>query len=240
MARAPSIKNLATGLATAESFRHYIAGCEARRFATYRQFTDELRQEGSDMSTDYTSENDRLHTAEVFRTKWLWLVLLGAVLVVAGAVAILVPAVSTIAASKVLGSVLIVSGGVQVMQSAKMLNWIGFIWHLLLGILAAIGGTLIYLNPFAGVMAISILIAVIFAVHGVTQVAFALKVRRQPGWHWFLVSGCIALVVSGLLILKLPYSHSFTPATIAGISLMFAGWAYVAMALASRKAGAPS
>jgi uncharacterized membrane protein HdeD (DUF308 family) len=192
------------------------------------------------MSTDYTSENDRLHAAEVFRTKWLWLVLLGAVLIVAGAVAILVPAVSTIAASKVLGSVLIVSGIVQVMQSGKMLNWIGFIWHLLLGILAAIGGTLIYLNPFAGVIAITILIAIIFAFHGVTQVAFALKVRRQPGWYWFLVSGCIALVVSVLLILKLPYSHSFTPATIAGISLMFAGWAYVAMALASRKADAPT
>ena len=192
------------------------------------------------MSTDYTSDNDSVHAAEVFRTKWLWLVLLGTVLIVAGAAAILVPAVSTIAASKVLGSVLVVTGIVQIMQSAKMLNWIGFIWHLLLGILAAIGGTLIYLDPFAGVIAITILIAVIFAVHGATQVAFALRVRRQAGWYWFLVSGCIALVVSVLLILKLPYSHSFTPATFAGISLMFAGWAYVAMALASRRAGAPT
>ena len=72
-----------------------------------------------------------------------------------------------------------------------------------------------------------------------TQVAFALKVAPAR-MYWFLVSGCIALVVSVLLILKLPYSHSFTPATIAGISLMFAGWAYVAMALASRKADAPT
>jgi len=56
-----------------------------------------------------------------------------------------------------------------------------------------------------------------------------------------LVSGvrCIALIVSVLLVLKLPYSHSFTPATMAGVSLIFAGWAYVAMALASRKAGSP-
>jgi hypothetical protein len=29
------------------------------------------------------------------------------------------------------------------MQASKMLNWIGFIWHMLLGILAAIGGVLI-------------------------------------------------------------------------------------------------
>jgi len=155
-------------------------------------------------------------------------------------VAILVPAVSEIAASKVLGSVLIVSGVVQIMQAAKMLNWMGFIWHMLLGILAAIGGVLIYLDPFAGVIAITLLIAIIFAFHGVTQIAFAVKVRRQSGWYWFLVSGCIALVVSVLLVLKLPYSHSFTPATMAGVSLLFAGWAYVAMALASRKAGSPA
>jgi uncharacterized membrane protein HdeD (DUF308 family) len=192
------------------------------------------------MGTDYTADPDRPHTADAFRTKWLWLVLLGGVLILAGAVAILLPAISEIAASKVLGSVLIVSGVIQIMQAAKMLDWLGFIWHLLLGILAAVGGTLIYLNPFAGVIAITILIAIIFAIHGATQVAFAMKVRRQPGWHWFLISGCIALVVSLLLIMKLPYSHSFTPATIAGASLMFAGWAYVAMALASRKAGAPT
>ena len=183
------------------------------------------------MSTEYAGREERLHTAEVFRDKWVWLVLLGGVLIAAGAAAILVPAISEIAASKVLGSVLVISGILQIMQAAKMLNW-----HMLLGILAAVGGALIYMDPFAGVIAITILIAIIFAFHGVTQVAFALKVRRQAGWHWFLVSGCIALLASLLLVMKLPYSHSFTPATLAGVSLLFAGWAYVAIALTSRKA----
>jgi uncharacterized membrane protein HdeD (DUF308 family) len=123
---------------------------------------------------------------------------------------------------------------VQIVQATKMLHWTGFTWHLLLGILAAVGGVLIYMDPFAGVVALTLLIAVIFAVHGVTQIGFAVKVRSQAGWHWFLVSGVIALVAAVLLVMKLPYSHSFTPATVAGVSLLFAGWAYVAMALAAR------
>jgi uncharacterized membrane protein HdeD (DUF308 family) len=94
------------------------------------------------------------------------------------------------------------------------------------------------MDPFAGIVALTLLIAAIFAIHGLTQIVFAVRVRGQSGWHWFLISGCIALVVSVLLVMKLPYSHSFTPATIAGVSLLFAGCAYVAMALASRKAGA--
>ena len=190
------------------------------------------------MSTDYTGGKERRHTAEIFRDNWLWLVLLGAVLILAGVLAILVPAVSDIPASKILGSVLVVSGLIQVMQSAKMLNWIGFIWHLMLGVLATIGGALIYMDPFAGVVAITLLIAIIFAVHGLTQIAFAVRVRGQSGWYWFLVSGLIALIAGGLLVAKLPYSHSFTPATVAGVSLLFAGCAYVAIALASRKAAA--
>jgi|FEC22Drversion2_1045045.scaffolds.fasta_scaffold00847_13 uncharacterized membrane protein HdeD (DUF308 family) len=188
------------------------------------------------MSSDYTSGTEQRHTAVVFRDNWLWLVILGAVLILAGALAILVPAVSEVPASKILGSVLVVSGIVQIMQSGKMLNWAGFIWHLLLGILATIGGALIYMDPFAGVVALTLLIAIIFAVHGLTQIAFAIRVRNQSGWHWFLLSGCIALIASALLVAKLPYSHSFTPATVAGVSLLFAGCAYVAIALASRKA----
>jgi uncharacterized membrane protein HdeD (DUF308 family) len=186
------------------------------------------------MSSDTTGSKERLHTLSIFGSHWLWLVLLGGVLMLAGAVAILVPAISEIAASRVLGSVLVISGLVQIVQAAKMLNWTGFIWHLLLGILATVGGALIYMDPFAGVVALTLLIAIIFAVHGVTQVGFAVRVRGQAGWHWFLVSGAIALVAAVLLVMKLPYSHSFTPATVAGVSLLFAGWAYVAMALAAR------
>ncbi len=192
------------------------------------------------MSIRYTGPEARLHAAEVFRQKWVWLVLLGIVLIVAGVVAIVVPAVSSVPANEILGSVLMISGVVQIMQAAKMLNWSGFIWHMLLGIVAGIGGVLISLDPFPGIVTITILIAIIFAVHGATQIVFALKVRQQAGWHWFLLSGCVALIVSVLLLMKLPYGHSFTPATIAGVSLIFGGWAYVAMALASRRSDSPS
>lgn len=144
--------------------------------------------------TDHVDGEERRHTAEIFRDSWLWLTLLG--------------------------SVLAVRGLVQVMQPAKVPDWMGFIWHLTLGILATVGGALIY-SPFAGVTALTLVIAGIFAIHGVTPIAFAVEVRGRMGWHWFLISGCIAFVVAVLLVLKSPYSHSFTPATGAGASLLF-------------------
>jgi len=187
------------------------------------------------MSNDEVEVSEGVHTAAIIRSQWVWFILLGLALMVAGSVAIILPAISTIAASQVLATVLCLGGVVQIIQASKVTNWLGFMWHMLLGIVAAIGGTLIYLDSLYGVIAITILVAIIFAILGVSQIAFAIKVRRMAASHWFLVSGAIALAVSVLLVMKLPYSHSFTPATVAGVSLLMTGWAYVAIALASHK-----
>ena len=63
--------------------------------------------------------------------------------------------------------------------------------------------------------------------------------RRLAGWHWFLLSGLVALATAVLMVLKLPYSHSFTPATLGGLSLLVAGLA-PAQAQTPAPAAAPS
>jgi uncharacterized membrane protein HdeD (DUF308 family) len=187
------------------------------------------------MSNDEADRGEELDPVAAIRSNWGWFVLLGLALLVAGAIAIVLPALSAIAAERILGTVLCLGGLVQVVQASKVANWLGFAWHLLLGLFATIGGALIYIDSLFAVVAITILIAVIFAILGVSQIVFAFKVRRIPAWYWFLVSGGIALVVAAALLMKLPYGQSFTPATIAGISLLFIGWAYIAIALASGK-----
>jgi len=186
------------------------------------------------MTIGYPGEGP--HDPAIFRDKWLWFVLLGNLLILAGIAAILLPAISELAASKLLGIVLALSGVAQIVQASKVAHWRGFVWQMLLGILAAVGGMLIYMDPFAGVITLTLMIAIIFAFHGVTQLTFAMKVRSEPGWRWLLISGLVAVVVSALLFMKLPFSRSFTPATMAGVSPLFAGWAYVAMPLASHRA----
>ncbi len=187
------------------------------------------------MSAGEAKLSDRRYIAVIFRSHWLLFTLVGALLIVAGLVAITVPAVSSIAPNELLGMVLMFVGIVQIAQSGKMQGGTLFTWHLTLGLLAAVGGVFVYLDPFPGVVTITVLMAIVFAIHGLAQIVFAMKVRQLRGWHWFLVAGFIALTVAGLLMMKLPYGHTFTPASVGGVSLLFAGWAYVAVALASRK-----
>lgn len=186
------------------------------------------------MNSGKDQSSDRGFIAASFRSHWLLFILVGGLLIVAGGVAITVPAVSSIAPNEALGLVLMLVGIVQITQSGKMRREALFAWHLGLGLVAAIGGVLVRLDPFPGIVTITVLMAIVFSLHGLTQIAFAAKVRSLKGWRWFLASGCIALLAAGLLIMKLPYDHSFTPATVGGVSLLFAGWAYVAMALSAR------
>lgn len=128
------------------------------------------------------------------------------------------------------------TGIAKMIQSLRLREWGGFIWHELAGAVELVGGLLIISNPLTGAFAITLLIAAVFIVQGILQIALAVRVRRQEGWHWFGISGLVAVAAGAMLTLKLPYTRIYTPGTIAGISLLVAGAAYVAIALTLRRA----
>jgi Uncharacterized conserved protein len=181
-------------------------------------------------------DHDRQSTPSPY-AKWGWFLVLGIVFLLCGAAAIALPAVSTFAASTVLGAALAAAGIVKMIQSFRVREWDGFLWQELTGVVELVGGVLVYFNPLKGALAITLLIAVVFFVQGLAQIGLAIRIRRQDGWKWLLFSGLIALMASAALTLKLPYTRIYTPGTIAGLSLLVAGGAYVAVALALRKAG---
>jgi uncharacterized membrane protein HdeD (DUF308 family) len=183
---------------------------------------------------DQAPENRQI--AQTFRSYWLLLLLVGGLLILAGAIAIALPAISSLPPNEVLSLVLIVAGIVQIVQAGKMTGNMLFAWHLALGLVAAIGGVLVYIEPFPGIVTKTLVMAGVFALHGLTQIAFAARVRQLAGWHWFLVSGLVALAAAALMVMKLPYNHSFTPATLGGVSLVFVGWAYIATSRIARRA----
>jgi uncharacterized membrane protein HdeD (DUF308 family) len=191
---------------------------------------------GSIVNARIEQGNENQQITQVFRSHWLLFVLVGGLLILAGAVAIALPAISSLPPNEILSLVLLLAGIVQVVQAGKMTGELLFAWHLALGLVAAIGGVLVYVEPFPGVVTKMLVMAAVFALHGLTQIAFAARVSRLAGWHWFLLSGLVALATAPLMVMKLPYNHSFTPATLGGVSLAFVGWAYVATSRIARQA----
>jgi uncharacterized membrane protein HdeD (DUF308 family) len=174
--------------------------------------------------------------ARSLQARWSVFLIIGLVLLLCGAVVILLPSISNVPASLVLGAAVAFAGIVKVLESFQIKDWSGFVWQLFGGIVEIVGGVFIYLNPLKGAVAITLIIAVVFVIVGIAQIGLALKVQPQDGWGWLLSSGVLALLVAAALAVKVPFTAHLDPALIASISLLSAGCAYLAIAYAVRRA----
>ncbi len=188
------------------------------------------------MSEVFTAGTTVFDRATLLQSKWGWFLALGVVLILCGALAVALPAISTVATSMVLGIALMVAGAAKMIQSLRVKAWNGFIWQELTGAVELVGGILVYFNPLKGALAISLLLAMVFLVQGLLTIALAYRVRQQDGRFWFLLSGMVAAGAGVLLIVKLPHIRHVEPGIIVGSALLVAGCAYAAIALTMRRA----
>jgi uncharacterized membrane protein HdeD (DUF308 family) len=63
------------------------------------------------------------------------------------------------------------------------------------------------------------------------QISLAVKVRPHDGWGWLLGSGLVALVASAAFLPKLAPLSFYTREIMAGVSLVIAATAYLAIGL---------
>src|SRR5262245_5736871 len=115
-----------------------------------------------------------------------------------------------------------------------------FFLMLLFGLLHLIVGGYLALLPLTGILTLTILIAALLIADGLLEVGMALRLRPQEGWGWILLSGLVAIAAGLLIALQLPNSATWTIGLIVGIKMIFAGWAFITLALAAHRPEAPA
>jgi uncharacterized membrane protein HdeD (DUF308 family) len=156
-------------------------------------------------------------------------------MIACGVAAIMLPVAADFAMGAVLGAALAIIGVAKIVQGVNLREWVGANWQIMLGAAEVVGGILIYLNPIKGALAIALLLAVVFLIEAVMQIALALKMRPEAGWVWLLVAGLVALVASVGIVLTARRVQYFTLGTFAGIAILAGGWACVVIALAKQR-----
>lgn len=167
---------------------------------------------------------------------WGWFLGLGIALVLGGMILIAAPLATSVAVTILIAAVLFVGGLVQIYNSFKTKETTSFLWNLITGIIAVIGGIVIYVNPLAGTFALTIVIAAIFAAQGISQILLAFKLKPHEGWVWVLIAGIVSLAAGIMIWLELPSSAAWALGLIAGVSVLVNGWSYITIALAARAA----
>jgi uncharacterized membrane protein HdeD (DUF308 family) len=163
-----------------------------------------------------------------------WFTFLGIVLIVAGALAIGFPLITTIAAKIFLGWLFLIGGVVQVVQAFYTQKWSEFLLNIIIGILYVVVGAWLAFFPFTGIITLTILLAALFVVEGVLEIGMGFRIRPRDGWIWLIISGIIAIAAGVLIFLGLPATAEWAIGLLVGINMIFSGFSYVFLASAAK------
>lgn len=173
------------------------------------------------------------------RRNWFLFLLLGAILILLGVIALMAPVVATAVAMKFFGWLLVFSGALQVVHAFWARRWGGFFLELVCGMLELLVGLFIVTHALPTAAAFTLVLAVFFIVTGVFRVAAAIGAPPEA-WPWLLLSGLLNLVMGGLIWAEWPESGVVIIGIFVGIDLLFNGWWLVALSLAVRGQPQPS
>ena len=174
------------------------------------------------------------------RRHWLLFLIEGIVLIVLGILALLAPAIASVAATVFFGWLLLLSGIVGLITTFRARQAPGFWWSLLSALIAIVAGVLLVGWPLLGTLSLTaVLIAFLFA-EGVVSILYALEHRNALSgrWGWMLASGILDVGLGALLLIGLPGTALWALGLLLGINLIFGGWALTFMALHARPTSA--
>ena len=153
---------------------------------------------------------------------------LGVLLMGVGALSLLFPFIAAFSFNIVVGVTLLVGGIATLVQAARMRRWRGSAVQVLLGLLYLGGGIIFIANPFAGVLALTIMLGAFFAADGAARIILAFRVRPQRAWWLFLVSGLLSLALGVLVLIGLPSGLSIAfLGVVVGINMILTGFSFL-------------
>lgn len=128
-------------------------------------------------------------------------------MIIAGILRIILPPVAGIVATVFFGWLLIFSG----------LAHLVFCWHtrvtgallreLLIGIAYLLAGAYLLLNPVAGLLAVTLGLALYLLAEGILELIMGFRVHGMPGSGWLFFDGVVTLILAVLIWSGLPRRH---------------------------------
>jgi uncharacterized membrane protein HdeD (DUF308 family) len=174
--------------------------------------------------------------AATLHEHWVLFLVEGFILVILGLAAIVIPPLATLAVEILFGWLFLISGVAGLITTFWMRPAPGFWWSILSALVGIAAGIVLLLWPLSGVLSLTLVLIMFFAIEGVASIMFALEHRREllGRWGWMLVSGVVDLVLAAIILTGLPGTAAWALGLLVGINMLFGGSALIGMALHSR------
>jgi uncharacterized membrane protein HdeD (DUF308 family) len=176
---------------------------------------------------------------EGLRQRRRWLLISGWLAVIAGTVAIVVPAVASVTVAIFIGWMLLVAAVFLLVDAFAVRDLWRMLLHLLLAFAAGAAGLALLLAPLRGTYTLTVLLVLWFAVTGTMRIFVAVAERGAPGAGWMGANGVLTLLLAILIGAHLPESSDWAIGLIVGIDFLFYGFGAIAAASALKRGELP-
>ena len=188
------------------------------------------RESEMSANTEITREMPRLA---------VWSVLM----IVAGALAIIVPPTTNIAVTKWVSWLLVLSGATHLAYAWYTRGSNGFWLGIILGIDYVAAGGYILLHPLADLRLFLIVLIAYLSVESILEFILSYKLYPLVGSSWLRFDGMITLILAIVLAVMIrttwPVSFPWVIGVLVGISMLFSGLARLMVALAPHRVAEP-
>lgn len=179
---------------------------------------------------------DTTHEPSAYPSGW-WrgaIVVEGAVLILLGFGAALMPLAATMAATLLVGGVLFAAGIIGFISAVFDWRVPGFLWRLLWGAIATLAGLCILFHIWLGALSLTLLLGASLVLQGTISVGHAVAHRHRKGcpWGWMAIGGLITAGLGLLLIWALPHAGLLIPGFFLAVNLFTYGFSLLAIGLA--------
>jgi uncharacterized membrane protein HdeD (DUF308 family) len=198
------------------------------------------------MTTASPQPQDLAHEMrDAIRRHWVLFLIQGLIMIVLGVMAIGEPMVASIAVAWFAGWLFLVSGFVGLASVFTAQRVPGYWWALIMALLSIIIGIRLLWKPLAGVLALTLAIAIYFGAQGITQIIVAIQQRSVlRSWGWVVFAGVVNIILAVIIFAGWPGTAEWTLGLLFGINLLMWGVSLVMTSLACRTVhhapGAPS
>lgn len=159
----------------------------------------------------------------------------GIFFILLGVAAIIIPQVISVVIIIFLGWVIVLAGVMHASRALVFRAMPGFGLWLGLGLLQIVVGYLLIVDPIAGVLSLTMMMTLFFALEGVVKTYLALMFRPLfSHWWTFLFSGITALIFAVIILVFWSETEHWLLGLFLGINMIVLGVSMVKMSMAHK------
>jgi uncharacterized membrane protein HdeD (DUF308 family) len=201
-----------------------------------------IKQEITIMSASQSGEARQLgeRLGGAIRRHWRLFLFEGIALVILGLLALMAPAIASVAATVFFGWILLLSGVLGLIATLQARQAPGFWWSLLSALVGIVAGAALLGWPLQGAFSLTAVLIAFLLVEGGVSIMYALEHRSALSgrWGWMLASGMLDVALGVVLFAGLPGTALWALGLLIGLNMLFGGWALILMALDARPSAA--